>query len=514
LGFNYRKVMEDKAIYAGIRGGQDHAVWAMSENRTIHRLLYQWRETLKSRIDCYVHTTEAQGILHALLLGDSRSMDQEVMQSYSRSGTIHILAVSGLHVGMIYLLISFVFGKLLLRNSWPIGKMVIQAVLLWGYAGLTGFSPSVSRSAVMCSFFIVASTGNKQSNAINTLAASAVLQAAHDPLCLLSLGFQLSYLAVLGILLLQSPIESLLYFRNRTLLSVWKLSSVSIAAQFTTLPLTVCVFRQFPVYFLLANLVMIPISTVILYIGVLFLCVSGIPPAAAIAGKTMEFLVGVMNAAATQVSALPGALLSGFHLDTASAVVITLLIAFLADFLITKKKSRIFFIGGLMTALVGWSTAVHLQHTRLREVLLTETRDGLTLVYTSDGRSHLWTQSPGEAVQPMHPLEPYLSYLGTTVKYGLLELPEQAIWTKITPPNSTDTLLVVLPKINDVRLELNEWKRVSHHPVVFSSKVRRGVQKYLTSQAADSTRILGNLRETSWVFAEGRWRSSLEVYPP
>jgi ComEC/Rec2-related protein len=150
-----------------------------------------------------VHSTEAQGILHALLLGDCRAMDQEVMQSYSRSGTIHILAVSGLHVGMIYLLISFVFGKVLLRNSWPLSKMLVQASLLWMYAGLTDFSPSVSRSAVMCTFFIIASAGKKQSNAINTLAASAVLQAAHDPLSLLSLGFQLSYLAVLGILLLQ-----------------------------------------------------------------------------------------------------------------------------------------------------------------------------------------------------------------------------------------------------------------------------------------------------------------------
>lgn len=514
LGFNYSEVMEDKAIYAGIRGGQDHAVWAMSESISIPRMLYQWRETLKSRIDRYVRTTEAQGILHALLLGDSRAMDQEIMQSYSRSGTIHILAVSGLHVGMIYLLISFVFGKLLLRNSWPVGKMIIQAVLLWIYAGLTGFSPSVSRSAVMCTFFIIAATGKKQSNAINTLAASAVLQAAHDPLCLLSLGFQLSYLAVLGILLLQRPIELLLFFRNRTLLSVWKLSSVSLAAQLTTLPLTVFVFRQFPVYFLLANLLMIPISTVILYLGVLFLCVSGIPPAAAIAGKTMEFLVGVMNAAATKVSALPGALLSGFHLDTASAMGITLLIVLFSDFLITKRKNRIMPMAALVTFLVSWSAFNHFRHDRLREVLLAETRDGLTLVYTSDGRSHLWTQSPGETVQPMHPLEPYLSYLGTTVKYGLLELPEQAIWTKITPPHSADTLLIILPKINDVRIELSEWKRVSHHPVVFSSKVRRGVQKYLTSQAADSTRVLGNLRETSWIYKEGGWHSSLEVYPP
>ena len=514
LGFNYRKVMEDKGIYGGIRSGQDDAAWALSEKKSIRRLLYQWREILKSRIDCFVHGTEAQGILHALLLGDSRAMDQEVMQSYSRSGTIHILAVSGLHVGMIYLLISFVFGKMLLRKSWPVGKMLIQAGLLWVYAGITGFSPSVSRSAVMCTFFIIASAGKKQTNAINTLAASAVLQAAHDPLSLLSLGFQLSYLAVLGILLLQRAIESLLFFRNRTLLSVWKLSSVSIAAQLTTLPLTVFVFRQFPVYFLLANLVIIPISTFILYIGVLFLCVSGIPSAAAFAGKALEFLVGAMNAAANQVSELPGALLSGFYLDATSGIGITLLTVFITDFLITKKKKRIILAGALFTALVAWSTVGHIRHGQIREVLLTETNAGLTLVYTADGQSQLWTRAPAEPVQPMHPLEPYLSFLGTEMKYGQLGIPEDAIWTKITPPHSTDTLLVVLPAINDVRVELSEWQRVSHLPVVFSGKVRRGVQGYLTANAKDPTRVHGSLREGAWIYKNDQWQAASVVYPP
>ncbi len=514
LGFNYRKAMEDKGIYGGIRGRQDQAAWAVSEKKTIHRILYQWREILKSRIDRFVHSTEAQGILHALLLGDSRSMDQEVMQSYSRSGTIHILAVSGLHVGMIYLLISFVFGKLLLRKSWPLGKMLIQASLLWMYAGLTGFSPSVSRSAVMCTFFIIASAGKKQTNAINTLAASAVLQAAHDPLSLLSLGFQLSYLAVLGILLLQRPIESLLFFRNRTLLAVWKLSSVSIAAQLTTLPLTVFVFRQFPLYFLLANLVMIPISTIILYIGVLFLCVSGIPSAAGLAGMALEFLVNAMNAAADRVSELPGALLSGFYLDTTSGTCIALLTVFIADFLITKKKNRILLTGGLFTALAAWTTVGHIRHTQIREVLLTETNAGLTLVYTADGHSQLWTRAPAEPVQPMHPLEPYLSFLGTELKYGQLVLPEEAIWTKITPPQSTDTLLVVLPAINDVRVELSEWQRVSHLPVVFGGKVRRGVRDFLTSNAANSAGVRGSLREGSWIYKNGQWQAASAVYPP
>jgi hypothetical protein len=211
---------------------------------------------------------------------------------------------------------------------------------------------------------------------------------------------------------------------------------------------------------------------------------------------------------------LPGALLSGFYLDTTSGTCIALLTVFIADFLITKKKNRILLTGGLFTALAAWTTVGHIRHTQIREVLLTETNAGLTLVYTADGHSQLWTRAPAEPVQPMHPLEPYLSFLGTELKYGQLVLPEEAIWTKITPPQSTDTLLVVLPAINDVRVELSEWQRVSHLPVVFGGKVRRGVRDFLTSNAANSACVRGSLREGSWIYKNGQWQAASAVYPP
>jgi competence protein ComEC len=146
----------------------------------------------------------------------------------------------------------------------------VPAIILWVYAGLTGFSPSVLRAAVMFTGFIIAEEFGKSKESFNTLMSSAFTLLIFDPMMIFNIGFQLSYLAVLGIMTLQKPLLALYYSPHYIFREIWKMCAVSIAAQIITMPLCLYYFHQFPTYFLFANILVIPISTVILYAGLFF----------------------------------------------------------------------------------------------------------------------------------------------------------------------------------------------------------------------------------------------------
>jgi len=307
--FDYRQFMSYQGIY--------HQQYLPADRWTIVQAgvipawrgwAGEWRSRCREILLRYVQDKRAQGITLAITLGLKSYLEKEVQTAYAAAGAMHVLAVSGLHVGIIYLIVNFLFRPLLYL---PKGGVLLHTVIclqtLWIYAALTGFSPSVQRAAVMFSFVIAGSALKRQSSIYNTLACSAFALLWLNPYLMYSVGFQLSYLAVFGIVYLQPRISAWWEPSNKLLAWAWQLTAVSIAAQIATFPLSLYYFHQFPVYFWISNIVVIPGALVMLPLGLATLLAGlSVPALAGWLGLVLEKFILSINFLVSLVQKLPG----------------------------------------------------------------------------------------------------------------------------------------------------------------------------------------------------------------
>ncbi len=223
-------------------------------------------------------TGDELAVLSALTIGDKTELSESVRESYSIAGASHILALSGLHIGLLYAFLFFILRPVARKGrTGRCVRSVSLLVLLWAFAFFTGLSPSVVRSVTMFSILALADIFGRQPFSLNTLAATAWFMLLCNPTGLFDVGFQLSFLAVASILLIQRLVYRLFTVRNRVGKSVWGLMSVSIAAQIGTAPLVMFYFSRFSVHFLLTNLLVIPLITIILYAAIFMLLLTPFP---------------------------------------------------------------------------------------------------------------------------------------------------------------------------------------------------------------------------------------------
>ncbi len=272
--FDYKNFLERKRIYRQVYLNENQWIKTNNSIRNLKILAEIVREKLlKSYCDQGIHHTELE-ILSALTLGYKRDLDPETRRVFTSAGASHILAVSGLHVGIVYWVIFMLLGFL---REIKFGKflfVLITIVLLWAYAFITGLSPSVMRAATMFTIFVIGENLNRKSNIYNSLAASAFILLLINPNNLFEPGFQLSYSAVFGIVFLQPKIEKLITVKSKILKFIWTLLTISIAAQITTSPITVYYFGQFPSYFWTTNTFMIPAAMLLIPFGFVLLIFS------------------------------------------------------------------------------------------------------------------------------------------------------------------------------------------------------------------------------------------------
>lgn len=249
------------------------------------------------------------GMLAALTLGYKDALTPELRESFSTTGASHVLAVSGLHVGIIYAVLNWLLA-LFLRHSKRNERIrsALIIVFLWFYAFITGLSPSVMRATVMFSFMALGGIFGRKSQTYNTIFLSAFVLLLYRPTLLFDVGFQLSYSAVLAIIYFQPRIVGLLYVKPRVLRWAWELTAVSLAAQIGTAPLSVYYFHQFPNYFLLSNFVVIPAATLIVYTAILLFAVSWIPYVGMTVAWLLNFILKSMYFLITCIESLPHAL--------------------------------------------------------------------------------------------------------------------------------------------------------------------------------------------------------------
>jgi competence protein ComEC len=267
-----------------------------------------------NRINEFVHGEDERAIAIALVLGVTDGIDNDLQNAYAASGAMHVLAVSGMHVGIIYAIILFLFKPLAkMRGSkWIVAA--VSFISLWIFSFVTGNSPSVLRAVTMFSFIAAARPFGVRTNIYNTLAASAFVLLIHNPYLIMSVGFQLSYLAVIGIVYLQRPLYQLWEIENTIGDWIWKITCVSIAAQTSTFALGLLYFHQFPTYFLVSNLFVIPLSTLVLLGGIFLLAVSFISPLASFVGSVLELLIKALNWIVFKTEGLPFSLINNIHL--------------------------------------------------------------------------------------------------------------------------------------------------------------------------------------------------------
>ena len=232
------------------------------------------REHIKNSLSRYDFTSQQMGLIQALLLGQKQDIDPETYNQFSRAGAVHILAVSGLHVGIILLILQFITKGLLWVKNGRIWRSILVILGIWGFAMLAGFSPSVLRAAVMFSFLSIALNSRRKTSAINTLALSAVVLLIVNPYFIFQVGFQLSYMAVISIVTLQPRLSRLYQPKYYLSQKAWDIITVSLCAQLGVLPLSLYYFHQFPGLFLLSNLVILPGLGILLGGGILIIVLS------------------------------------------------------------------------------------------------------------------------------------------------------------------------------------------------------------------------------------------------
>lgn len=340
--FDYQKMMHNKGI--------DFLVYLtpgtyQKTDIKIHRVSY-WAEQVQDKLLVVLAAAkiekEERAVVSALTLGFRAELDPDTLSYFVNTGTIHVLSVSGLHVALIFFILSFLFSGINKGKFGSIIYPILVLFLLWFYAFITGFSPPVQRSTVMFTFVIIGNMLRRPVNIYNSLSASALVLILLDPNVLFDVGFQLSYLAIFGIVLLQPPLENLIEVKNKMLRWAWTLFTVSLAAQLITFPLSILYFNQFPNFFWLSNYFAIPGTTLLMWLTFCFFITSPIPVLSNLLAHVIQWVTHLLLGVLKWTSELPHAVSHGIVYTTPQTLMMYGLIAAFIIYGFSKNKIGLF----------------------------------------------------------------------------------------------------------------------------------------------------------------------------
>ena len=342
--FDYRKYLSRKGILRQVYLKNDS--WEKlpgSRANPVYAFSYRLRDFLLETMQNLGISGDEFAVAAAILLGYDDTLPTELRQKYVAAGSMHILCVSGMHVGVIFMVFSYMLGFLSKKERWQhIMKQSLLLLLIWFYALLAGLAPSILRSTIMLSFVILGEMLRRNGILLNSLAASAFLLLCIDPANLLNVGFLLSYCAVIGIVVIQKPLYRLVFSRSKLVDKIWELTSVTLSAQIATAPLSIYYFHQFPTYFWLSNLFMGPISTIVIMGGMVMLLIFFIPYINIGVAFCVKWLIHAMNFIVTNVENMPFSILKGLYINSVEFTCLITALLFLM-IVVEHKKKRLFF---------------------------------------------------------------------------------------------------------------------------------------------------------------------------
>ena len=292
------------------------------------------RSQLLKRFSSQGMSDESYAVVAAMVLGDKSALTKDLKDTYSVTGASHVLALSGLHLGIIYTLLSLLIAV----RRWQMLSQLVLIVSIWAFVFLVGMSVSVVRSALMLSLYALLSLGHRDKMSVNTLAFTAIVLLMINPLSLFDAGFQMSFVAVFAILVflpLFDGVFSPQYLMNHRLLKwVWSMFAVSCAAQIGVAPLIAYYFGRFSTYFLLTNFIVIPAATLILWLSLLVLVIPSFV-------YLLLYIVGLLNAVLTKIATIPGASIDGLRPTILQVAMIYVIIASCYLLVLNRFHSRL-----------------------------------------------------------------------------------------------------------------------------------------------------------------------------
>jgi competence protein ComEC len=325
--FNFKQYLFNKHLY--------HEIFIRKEN------LICIRERLIIWIKHFDFSKEEFSVANSLLFGYTGDLTEDVFNNYSNTGVMHVLSVSGLHVGIIYMLINMILQSVDASMTTRFRHFLIIASVLWFYAMLSGMSPSIVRSAVMFSLLKLSESLYNKMGSLHAFFACLFVMLLYDANYLFDVGFQLSFCAVYGILYFQPKFKSWFTFTRKYQLKIFELLSITIAAQIATIPISLYYFHQFPNYFIINNAVIVPLSSLVMIIGLVFISVSAIPYIGNICFYIFKGSIFFMNKVVAIFDSLPFSSVKGIYFDTFYLILLNIAIILLVLFL---ERRRIFLL--------------------------------------------------------------------------------------------------------------------------------------------------------------------------
>jgi competence protein ComEC len=361
LEFNYRNYLQNQGIDGQVYlKSKEYKIIRHHQGFFIKDQALELRKNLVSKFKKYLKDEESYQIAVALIVGYRAVMSQDIVQTFSNTGTIHVLSVSGMHVGIVFIVLMWLLARVSGNHTLNLLRIVILLCAIWSYTILTGMAPSILRAAIMLSFFLIAKSMQRENNMLNTMASSAFLLLLLQPSMLFDIGFQLSYFAVLGIVLFFPLFKRLSIFGgNRFSRIIWDSVAISLSAQIMTAPFSLFYFGQFPNYFLIANLLVVLPVTLIMYIGMAMMFIP-FDIINAWLGSAMDWLIKKMFFTLEFLDQLPFATWTGIVFSPA-LVLISLVFLFSCSYAF-YWKNRVALYMSVCFLLIGLSTFSYLQY--------------------------------------------------------------------------------------------------------------------------------------------------------
>lgn len=339
--FDYSKYMKSLGVYGQLRVSEKEILKTSIGTQTLMGIAQNFRTEIVEKLQKTKLKKDERAIIQALVLGEKKDIDKNLYSEYAAAGAVHILAVSGLHVGILYVILAFLFKPLSRLKYGIIFHSLLIVLLLWGFALLSGLSPSVTRAVTMFSFFAFAKLFNRETNSINTLFLSFLALLIFNPLWLFQVGFQLSYLAVFFIVWLLPIFYKIGYSKYWIVRKVWTIVAVTVSAQIGVLPLSLYYFHQFPGLFLLTNIVVLPFLTVLMCGGILIVILATLEILPDWLASSYNFLIEGLNGFIHWVAVQDEFLFKNIHFSTLKVVGAYMVINALALLLMKMKYRRL-----------------------------------------------------------------------------------------------------------------------------------------------------------------------------
>ena len=349
--FDYKGFMKNKGFSGSAYASSHNWVRTGERSHTLRTEALRVRAKILNVYKSFGLNSEAYSFISAITLGYKADLSDDLKEAFRASGTSHVLAVSGLHVGIIYIIIISLFSFLGKRGKALIIKQLLILLCLWGYVFITGMPVSVIRAAIMLSILCIGKMFNRKGLNYNTLAVAAFFTLIINPFHLFDVGFQLSFSAVFSILFFQPKISKLFAPKNKIIVYIWSLFTVSLSAQSGVFPLVLYYFGTFPTYFFITNLLVLPFIGVIIYsaFGLTFLTLFSFLNIGFIQALTrlvtvfMQFLINAVLKIIYFFESLPLSVLEGLHISELQLFLIfAIILSF--SFFVLRENARMLIV--------------------------------------------------------------------------------------------------------------------------------------------------------------------------